>query len=877
MQLSDQSIVIASHLVLCARAALTRPSSVLPSALCAAFGALLLCWMSDNPFDKAVVLALQRFARAGHDVQPNNRDHIQAYVVARQTSNRPRAEQVLAILRGAKAKVISGVRLTQEFALVPSSNIQGPVPDWLSDFIVTEEELRKNYRVPPESDFSNFIIVDGNGPLNRLGKRIRKIAFEEVAEFSMSSKGLADSDAPGGQPEAPEGGTGRQPPAPASPPISEVPPVKRLAAAAQAPDAEGAVVQASNKRQRVLKMMQSEEAPPEEAEASMLEDLVNKLKKAAKSKHFYSPDPANSSTVAFWSQQVVQALQAEAAASGAGGPSDASGAGPGVAASGASVVSKKSTLVKQHFPGFLLRLLSANRCYLDLKHFIPIFEGLHNIGAETPGSLISLKAFASVTLGSPEVKDAQEYYTGSDLADRLRFYGSVLYRDFLDCRMAALLGSAQSSSAPQHRQACLKALGLLSAGHGSEGSEVSELQTQAAWAISLFSDSSSVASSMRFALESENSARIEFAQSFVVHSKAEAASGADAASGAIDAASGAIDWQVMHCFVGIWEAAGASFSIERLIKAMDELLRHGLRKVVSNPVAGALMDMRNELQQHFGAKDWIDELSKIVCKAKFALEDGCSEVPDSWCLPANEAPNVRLHQIAKALGKVWPHKGPAWAMAVREAAQAAKEAAQAAKLKAAQDASQAAQPKAPAAQAASGEGPKEKEEEAAKETEEEAEPPKEKEEEAATGAVAASGAADFKPTVKDFVVGDIIKLDDSVGKRFHEQEAQVIKVTAKMITVTLTSGKEKLPKTFSKTAAKVIHPSTLRAAGAGADSAGTAPQGGAASGAPGAASGAPVAAPGADAAAQAPEANEEFDEAEYAANLFGGLHFGDVS
>ena len=58
------------------------------------------------------------------------------------------------------------------------------------------------------------------------------------------------------------------------------------------------VAEPTLKRQRVLKLMKSEEvAQPEEHEATVLEDLIHKIKKAAKAKFMYSDESTCATTV----------------------------------------------------------------------------------------------------------------------------------------------------------------------------------------------------------------------------------------------------------------------------------------------------------------------------------------------------------------------------------------------------------------------------------------------------------------------------------------------------------------------------------------------------------------------------------------------------
>ena len=102
------------------------------------------------------------------------------------------------------------------------------------------------------------------------------------------------------------------------------------------------------KRQRILKMMRSDEqqVDAEEAENVILEELIKKIKKAASAQLLYSEDPQCASTVHFWSNQVLAALKAPAT--------------PGASAAGAGAPGEshqKTQLIKKHFAGFLVRLM----------------------------------------------------------------------------------------------------------------------------------------------------------------------------------------------------------------------------------------------------------------------------------------------------------------------------------------------------------------------------------------------------------------------------------------------------------------------------------------------------------------------------------------
>ena len=280
-----------------------RPSAVLP----------VLRSMADL---SAVRISANLRRWAGLGIDHKNPAHVSAYLLARQQFVRPRPEQVLAILGQSQVQTATTARLSTEFLLVPKGNLGGKAPGWLQDFLVGEEELRSNYRVPAHCDFAAVFVVDPSCPAERLGKRVARMAFEQSFSHSLSAEGSADAPpSPAGEDET----ESAVPPEPTPvPPTTESSP--GTGSSSSGTVSVGPVDQANpgraaegppSKKQRVLKMLISEEHHPvEEVEAQNLEDLIHRIKKAAKGKLLYSEDAANSATVHFWCKQAVLALQA---------------------------------------------------------------------------------------------------------------------------------------------------------------------------------------------------------------------------------------------------------------------------------------------------------------------------------------------------------------------------------------------------------------------------------------------------------------------------------------------------------------------------------------------------------------------------------------
>ena len=824
----------------------------------------------------------------------------------------------MAIIDSGKTTHSSGSRLSSEFVLVPRVNFVGSVaPEWVKEWIVPEEELRANYEVPYDSDFSAFFVCDGGVPKSGLGKRLKKISFEEQISRVIKAKDAYDSDpdqpldqgsaaaapalaagpsaagapastggpsaaaapaapqAPAakawaGASAAPGPSAAKAPGAPASAanapgaPASAANAPGTPASAAKAPEHLGAAVgEPASKKQRVLKMLQSEEAvvPPDEMEAATLEDLITKIKKAARAKQIYSPDLSNATTVHFWSSQVVGALKAsfdvhpDSAAVSPGASAGAAPGSPAAKAPGASAASApgvpaasapetKANLIKKHFAGFLLKLLYANKVYRDLHHFIPILEALVKYGCESPGDLSALKQFAQTNLGSI---DAPEFdMSKGDLAARVTFYGSPLYKDFIQCRAEALLSEATTTIDRQLRASCLEALGKM----GSMDDISEWLGRQIKWGRTLFGKTTDQ-SRLLFALgapeQVDRIARIEFAVDWA------------------EVPGEQLDWPTLAVFAQpVPVPVGVSW--DSFAKTTELVAAAGLRKYVANPLVGAFMDFKVEARAQWWAQPgpaFHDALVMVVAKFKLQATHWTA-LPDDIDFKLIEP--AHLQSLSKSLGRLWPSKPPLWVQLLRDRAKKEAEEQAAASAAAAPGAlaagadpaggapgavasdSAGAAPEVAAASAAGVAAASAAGEDAAG---------------AAPGTPTPGGDGGGAPEVPDagFMIGDIVRLDDSVGKRFINQEAQVTKVSPKMVTVAFINLKDK-PKSVLKTACAIVQHSTLKAmraasaAGAPGASAAVAPGPTEASSSSGSAAGAPVKHPA-------------VDEAAYCESLFG--------
>ena len=206
---------------------------------------------------------------------------------------------MLAIINGAKLQHQKSARLSQEFWVVPKSTVSGE-PDWLTQWRVEPEDLREQYNVPEDYDLSNVWVLDGGCPRAVLGKGVKRISFEDTLNNNMEANHGEDSCLSAGA----SGSTAAVAPASsaASAPAASAASAPRSAATAPANTAAPAPAEVPvtsvplpsqtsserldealpppNKKQRVLKMMHSEEHP-EDMETTSLEELIVKIKKGS--------------------------------------------------------------------------------------------------------------------------------------------------------------------------------------------------------------------------------------------------------------------------------------------------------------------------------------------------------------------------------------------------------------------------------------------------------------------------------------------------------------------------------------------------------------------------------------------------------------------
>jgi hypothetical protein len=143
-----------------------------------------------------------------------------------------------------------------------------------------------------------------------LGKGVKRISFEQRLVTSQSTTAMDSLPAAPPAAAIASGCTARRevdsPPLAGEVSVACAPEVKVTAADTRQLEPK----QPPTKKQRVLKMMQSDEQQPgEDTESASLEELIIKIKRAAKAGMLYAPPSASTATVHCWATQVLEAIR----------------------------------------------------------------------------------------------------------------------------------------------------------------------------------------------------------------------------------------------------------------------------------------------------------------------------------------------------------------------------------------------------------------------------------------------------------------------------------------------------------------------------------------------------------------------------------------
>ena len=92
-------------------------------------------------------LALARWRRDGAEVCPDSRQHLEAYLLVRKTTPRPRLEKVLAAIASSRATCAQGAMISIKFYLVRRNDFPTGVPEMLQQHLVDVRDIEERFDV----------------------------------------------------------------------------------------------------------------------------------------------------------------------------------------------------------------------------------------------------------------------------------------------------------------------------------------------------------------------------------------------------------------------------------------------------------------------------------------------------------------------------------------------------------------------------------------------------------------------------------------------------------------------------------------------------------------------------------------------------------
>ena len=278
-------------------------------------------------------------------------------------------------------------------------------------------------------------------------------------------------------------------------------------------------------------------------------------------------------------------------------------------------------------------------------------QELVELGCRAPCKLESLEQFSKLPTNVAD--GAGVDFGGGDMASRVQFFSSALYKDYAEQRASGLLNAAGAATGEQ-REKLLRALGA-----AVENLDDKDLQQRAGWARSIFTKGMPLHERVRFAFKHQE--RVAFAAKF----------GVDEIQ--------LFSWKIALSMVGVIDLPEKT-TYQELDYLLQVVAEAGCRRQVTNPIMGAILDFRQEATTHLGfgrsAPDGSSAPGGCSAPAQTGVEAFVSaavqwklHMTDSFapgCIPEPELP-----EYAKCLQKLWhpmSQNVPEWVTTVREKA-----------------------------------------------------------------------------------------------------------------------------------------------------------------------------------------------------------------
>lgn len=240
-----------------------------------------------------------------------------------------------------------------------------------------------------------------------------------------------------------------------------------------------------------------------------------------------------------------------------------------------------------------------------------------------------------------------EGFAFGDLKQRVNFFGSPLYRDFVETRVLVRMEAMKKAETQNRRDELLTSM-LLSS-ENMEGETGALVQKHAGWARALFSAAVAPETRLSFALACDATERVEFASQFK------------------ECPGDGVCWNAARCAVALVDLP-PNLKVADFIGFLDLVHKAGARKLVTNPLLGAMCDFHSEVRalrittaEGTTRKPWVMPLLEATAGAKMGVGAWQKDdfAPDS--VPEEHGPAV-----SKALGRAFPMRPPMWVVQFRE-------------------------------------------------------------------------------------------------------------------------------------------------------------------------------------------------------------------
>jgi hypothetical protein len=193
----------------------------------------------------------------------------------------------------------------------------------------------------------------------------------------------------------------------------------------------------------------------------------------------------------------------------------------------------------------------------------------------------------------------------TDLKLRLRFFDSVLYKDFQEQRIARFLTAAKGALERQKRDQLLEALESV-----VDTSSDESVKKQVGWARTLFSTPLSERERLMFALADEGA--LNFALTW-------------------PPLQGDPNWESISALVAPCDQWPPSVNAVAFISLVSDIVACKTKKLINNPVVTLLVDFISATRAALGKHDWVEELITVAADLRLEAGWGSEFDPSKVC------------------------------------------------------------------------------------------------------------------------------------------------------------------------------------------------------------------------------------------------------